>query len=837
MNKGAAVGNKNIKTIVAVVIAALLLLPLFRLSKSVYVYGSPVFPTEGFFQLKNGITVSQKAEVPCQNAVLRSVSVLFATNDRVNDGEVLVELTEDGVPVLSRRVRASDLGNNMIRTFDADGSIRLDPDREYEVRITESFEGDNNVAVGFSSGGQYGCYISAYDSRECLIWFAVMAVMMTAVFAVLILKCGFLEKSIPQLVIIGLCLAFSMFVMEFNFFPLIGKTVAVTGVPSYTGVRDEVGPGQTHEYEFSWDGTRFQSLGFFTSGDNVGEYAVSLVNTSTGTSYFEDMEIPSEWRVNVSGRPCVLINIRQSGMDAGTYERGDYKMTIRSLSEQTTLFVEISSSPESGSVPELSFTGTRASNLGILTATLCIVAAMAYVAVISFLVSKDLLDTGRFYIITVIPMSLLYLLLFRPWNVPDCGAHFLASYRASNLIMGINGRLQWFVRGCDGVYYNGNSWWTEATPNLQSIVSSLYGLKNPVGDTALVDVVPHETKMEYYSIINYLPQAIGLAAGRLMGLNAPCTVLLARLCILAVYILATWRAVVNTPVGKSIFAALALLPTSLMMSSSFSYDSMIIIASLSFTALILKLRAGFFKGSLIELCVWSFVLGSVKGGSALILLPLALLLVRKDRKFVVSAVLVIAAGVLSVLLFDRILPSDELFQFGEEDSGYMATALAISEPVRYLRMTVLTYQLYIDKYVTESLGQYLSYLENTMPLVFAAGAMVSAMLFAVHEKDRLELSGRDKSVFAGIILISVIATPAMLLSYTPAGTGVIYGIQGRYFFPVMPLLLLIMTKSDLHGRVVSSDDKRGACMKSYAAMYMIFTGLIVYMLIRTYLTR
>ena len=78
----------------------------------------------------------------------------------------------------------------------------------------------------------------------------------------------------------------------------------------------------------------------------------------------------------------------------------------------------------------------------------------------------------------------------------------------------------------------------------------------------------------------------------------------------------------------------------------------------------------------------------------------------------------------------------------------------------------------------------------------------------------------------------------MLLSYTPAGSGVIYGIQGRYFFPVMALLMLAITKFGLQKSRLTCDGKtREASMKTSINVYLVFTVIMVYLLMKLYLTR
>ena len=217
---------------------------------------------------------------------------------------------------------------------------------------------------------------------------------------------------------------------------------------------------------------------------------------------------------------------------------------------------------------------------------------------------------------------------------------------------------------------------------------------------------------------------------------------------------------------------------------------------------------------------------------------MVLILVKKDKKSVITVCSIIGAALLTVLLFDKILPSDELFQFGEENSGNMMTAFAYQHPADYLRMLVSTFQWFGDTYMFQALGKELSYLEATLSEVTVIGAFLAILVYATLEKDKLELKKSDRIIFVVIALLSFVLTPAMLLSYTPAGSGMIYGVQGRYLFPMMSLLILAVTKFGLKKtRENASDEVKTQVLDSCINVYVIFTLIMMYMMMKLYLGR
>ena len=829
--------EKKLKVVIAALIGVMIIVMLFSQSKSVFTNTNHYYPTETYIQLEDGKPVVQDIVITGTNPVIQNISVLFATNARVNEGNVKIELLSGEEVLYSWDISASELLDNAIRGFEVKGGVKVPQGEVCSIRITETFNGENNIAIGASTTGFLNCTISTYDSVRCMKWALLMSFLFIVGYIVLLVWGGMLDYSCIKLSITGVVAVFVIFIIGFDLFPNIHTTIVEKPIPSATGVWDSIEPGETKEYGFSYIGNEFENLELFTGGENVCDYELTLVNESTGTVYYDAAQAQPEWHVTTS-RICTMLNADKSQANQRYYENGVYNLKITNLSADKTLDIELEAPVEEGQTGVVTYAGIRYTSLGIKIATLAIAMMFIYLVALNVLRELKKLTVERFFLITVIPLSLLYLLFFQPWNVPDCGAHFLASYRASNLLLGINGRLEWFARACDADYYNGIAWWAERKPDLEGIASMIHGLNRNDVEVSLVDQIPHETKMVYYSTINWMPQSIGLAIGRLIGLGPVLTVFIARVLTLATFILCCYRAIKNTPVGKIIFASAALLPVSLMMSSSFSYDCMVIIVTLNFTAIIFKLRKEYSKDALIEAIIWAFVLGAIKGGSGLLILPLALLLIKKNKQSAITVCSVIGTALLSVLIFDKLLPTDELFQFGEENSGNMMTAFAYTHPVEYLKMLVRTYVYFGDTYVNQAMGRELSYLEPVLSSLSVAGALISALVCSTFEKDELELGKKDRIVSGVIILLAFVMTPAMLLSYTPVGSGMIYGIQGRYLFSVFPLLMIFITKFGLRRTGVSVDeDKRSLSVNACTNVYVTFTIIMLYTLLKLYLSR
>ena len=401
----------------------------------------------------------------------------------------------------------------------------------------------------------------------------------------------------------------------------------------------------------------------------------------------------------------------------------------------------------------------------------------------------------KLFLAAAIPLCAAFILLLPPWSTGDSEAHYLACYRLSNIFLGQSGSTEWMGRADDVAFFR-DIWWNATPPSLggYEILKSNFNLFSV--NKSLIQMSATSEKMNYYSAFCYIPQTAALVLGRLIGFGPVADCYLAKIFTAAFYIVLCFRAIKKAPFGKSVFALCAILPSSLMMSSAFSYDPMVIITALNFisTVLLLKDKPDD-KKALVFACIWSFILGAVKGGGYLILLPLLFIVpaAKKGIKFINKAAPIVC-GLLSVAIFDMFLPSGSLFQFGSKGNGFMTTSFALENPVAYLKMTVMSYARFGSDMLSDLFGSKLCWGENTIPFVFSILMFIVLLFVAASDPGTSRLNKKDVIILAAVVLIALLTTPAMLLSWTPEGSDVILGIQGHYFLPVLPLFSLITGK-------------------------------------------
>lgn len=673
--------------------------------------------------------------------------------------------------------------------------------------------------------------ISSPPPQWLIILYAIVPIFLSLL---LFLKIDFSKFKVGKAIIFTVLILAVIETIYANFLKNI-KTYIAMDTYVENDETHSIQPGQTWDIMYDTKGPFLVSLEFFIEGKPTDGLAIKLVSEESGKVFFDRQIDKSEFTndedinrssINIS---TDMINDGFDVLPAGVYH---IYFTNTNVSKK----IKISIIEREDTNPLINVSSYTVSMGGYQIAFFLFLLMMIYLVIIyTYSMGKEL-KPEAFFLMSVIPISVAYFILMTTMSVPDVKAHFLASYRLSNILLN---KEPWIGRIDDINYYQTM---TDKNPDMRDILIVKSNIDLWARNTDLIEWPYIANLMEYYSIFCYLPQVLGLCLGRLMGLGSVLTVYLGRLCMLITYIFFGFNAVKKTPIGKFIFAAIPLLPMSLMLSSAISYDPLVLICTLNFLACSLKLcHEPESRSALRECMVWAFFVGSVKGGGYLILLPIVLIFIFRSRKRAwVNAGAVIGSGVISVFLFDVILPAGtKLFQFGGEASDKLYASYALEHPLKYLEMVFETYLVRADALLINIGGTHLALLENTIPASVIIGFISIIGLYSIYEKDSMQLSYKDKRVLIFIIFLGFFFTPVMLLSWTDVGSSIILGLQGRYFLPFLPLIMIVITKFRLHAE--TNEDKHALQRQEVSRLcykiYAFLSCLSVYYMMRLYLTR
>jgi len=307
------------------------------------------------------------------------------------------------------------------------------------------------------------------------------------------------------------------------------------------------------------------------------------------------------------------------------------------------------------------------------------------------------------------------------------------------------------------------------------------------------------TTRSVYSPPLLLPQALVVRyAGRSMGLAALPVFYLTRLVGLLAYLVLVWAAVRLVPYGKWLFALLAVSPVAILQAATISADSISNGIAFLFIAGVLAIA----QHEEIDWKKWwgilllAFILFLAKVNLLfLILLPFLLISRTRYKKktmlpLLVAVLIVFFLGEVvgwSVLAYPRLgTPPEGTDPVGQAKFilSHIPTALSVLFGHAFKTMG--------ERFLDWMAIYGYNYWPVPQITYWFYGIAVALALFIQGKGEKLP-SRKERQVLGVLFAIGYLATIGLMyLSFTPVGAADVIGVQGRYYFVVMPLLFLAL---------------------------------------------
>ncbi len=302
----------------------------------------------------------------------------------------------------------------------------------------------------------------------------------------------------------------------------------------------------------------------------------------------------------------------------------------------------------------------------------------------------------------------------------------------------------------------------------------------------------------YYPPFVYLPQAVGLLAGKTFGWTVARSYRLARLMVLLSTLAILFVAFKLFPTNFFTLSLL-LLPTTWFQVSSASPDAVTMALAVLCVSLFMKSAN---RHSAIS--PWmSVILSTVvvilttcrMNMGPLILLPLFLYFVRRER---LHLYLTIGALALIALWTIAALSTTSVVRGGVQQPFLALTWHYLGHPLEFVKVlwATLSNGPVTQVYKQQFIGT-LGWLEPRLPRWFYTMEIATLMIALVMSISRATLQDdiRERLMLVFVSLTGLVLLFALLLvSYTPHPATIVMGVQGRYF--LIPLLVLSYS---LHG--------------------------------------
>ena len=435
-------------------------------------------------------------------------------------------------------------------------------------------------------------------------------------------------------------------------------------------------------------------------------------------------------------------------------------------------------------------------------------------------------------------LGVLYLLVLPPLSAPDEISHYISAYQLSSHMLGQPSNSEdghvlvrardWFLEDVYGEYVYDD---TERYPVRQGLrdgsdegtvlgeplVEQTYRLIHDTFQNGQANRQQEGLVVSSYPPVvttpaAFFPQAVGISLARLLALDSLWLAYLVSATNLLFFVFMTGLAMKRLPFGKEVLFGVALLPMTLHLAASFSYDVWIMAWIFYFTACCLDLAFVAERVRNIDVAVLAAAMALAGPCKMVYVIFMGLCLLIPIHKFgswkkwLVSGFCVLSAWTLVMVFVNGqtvstyVIPETENIIGWAEEPGYSLGTFR-HQTLKCLQLIFNTIMWQGEQYHLTMIGAYLGNLDPILDVPYVLVILFTGCLITLSLRkpgEQLVLTGRNRFWIwtlclgcTGAIMLS------MMLAWTPISSKVIQGVQGRYFLPFLPVLLMSLKNDTL----------------------------------------
>lgn len=400
--------------------------------------------------------------------------------------------------------------------------------------------------------------------------------------------------------------------------------------------------------------------------------------------------------------------------------------------------------------------------------------------------------TENIFLISASVLALFYQFITVPVSVPDEDAHLTMTYHYSNMLMGKDSKEELFQ-------LNEQTVSGEKDRRLMSLPTtvnreSYYGIF-AVMDAKDVEILTLYQRNINATAVSYGPGILGMTLGRMLQLPIMKTIYMGRFFSCAAYIGLCYFGIKKIPGNKGTLALIALLPISLHLGSSFSYDSLLLGGAIFFTGLVFLLYEQKKEVSVTQLLLLVLSVLILTSGKGIYVIMLGMLVFIPAKVWggkLKQKLYLTAFGSLSAISFVANMGA-LLTKRGEVvlENNRMQTSIVWEKPIEFLFLAINTLISLVDIYFRGLFGGYLGWFQFEVPVVVSIIAMILLLISTFYVSEQSVLIKKEVR-FGGIAVFLLLgaASLAAAISWNSENAATIGGVQGRYFLQVLPFALL-----------------------------------------------
>ncbi len=421
---------------------------------------------------------------------------------------------------------------------------------------------------------------------------------------------------------------------------------------------------------------------------------------------------------------------------------------------------------------------------------------------------KKNFDFAKVFLITSLIVGVIFAFLFPIFQVPDEETHSTVIYQ----------ELNWNMKVSDWAFDFADAYRIFRNYDQKINPSTYYNF-------AAASQLPETFVLPSLQIIRHLPQAIGFVICSLLKLPLFVVFSVSELCAVVVYSVLGYFTIKLMPFKKELISVILLLPIMLQEFPSLSYDSFVMAAFFLFFAYALHLKFTKEKFTLPDLGILLALLAVIAitkipyafVAVLILFIPISKIdfnfgLFRIKGEFILKHKLIfsISAGVVVLL---GALVAVKLLQHIWIGRVFFAAIYSLKDALWLFAKTV---RAFFGRWLVELTGNF-GWFDTPVPLVFTVFVIANLLCFNLFDNYNVHGKSAEKNPFKPLeIIVMLVFGLAMFLiiilalfEHTAVAFGIdisnmsvseiasymkvlpyIGGVQGRYFIPVIPMVLV-----------------------------------------------
>jgi len=428
--------------------------------------------------------------------------------------------------------------------------------------------------------------------------------------------------------------------------------------------------------------------------------------------------------------------------------------------------------------------------------------AMLSILAINYLLKKEIIDIPKAYFIIACVIYLLYGMII-PFAEPNdelCHWHKIYQISQGELVPQVTDGLPGTMVTEDVML---------RSPSEKDIRYSDFQTLFQKKITNTASYYLNTFTIAVYSPVGYIPQVLGTHFARLFTDNLAAVIYMARLFNIIFSLVILSITLKFLPYGKNIFILLLFSPEAISTFASLSCDAMTTSIIFLFIAYILRILHDKKPLTMKNIAIIG-ILGFIIALCKLVYFPIFLLIlilplskILKNKKHaILLGIITILVFIISISWIKLATPAlnavTNKWTLAENVTVYkydFQTNYMFNNPLECIKLGLNTLDKNMSLYLSEIAGNHLWFaqeINKTFLIPFIFWGVMIFILFA--DKDLSARFNKKQNIITLLIFsaTSILIFVSLFIQYTPVYSISIDGIQGRYFIPLLPLLMLVL---------------------------------------------